>query len=206
MERLQQGQQAGREIRLGAAGAPVQGADPAEAADREVCGDQRIRGQGEEQLVLVPDPPELGAGRVDEPLVGQQPLLVEGLAEHPYGVGAGARVVGETGRGRRPLPGQGGRPGVGSTAAARAEQPLPLGAFGAGQGGPAGAQGRRIGCGHPVPAQAQAAHGPGHQIIEQRYVIAHAADGSDGIRWPGCVQAGELGSLYTHSYGFDRGG
>lgn len=124
-----------------------------------------------EELVPVGDPPQLGAGRVDQPVVGEQPLFVERAVQDPYRLGARSALAGEPPgagglsrkrRHRRPRGTQTGGPKQPfALGGLRPDQPLPTGPERTGVRGP-----------HPGTPGPQRSYGPWHEVVEQRAVVA----------------------------------
>ncbi len=213
----QQAGQAGGEVGLAPAGAPVQGAyaaGPGGGPDREQFGEDRLRGGGagrgrgldQEDLPVVGDPPQLRPGGVEQAVVRYQPLPVVRPAQHPHRLrarpvlpvqpaGGGARVRGGAGQ-----PGDGGTGGAG---AGGYEQRRALVAKGPQQRGPAGPQRRRVRRRHPVPARPDRPDRPGHQLVERNAPAAVAARPGTHRFPPRCPSRT---ACRTHATDVDRSG
>lgn len=155
------------EVRLPSARPSVQGADAADAwaVGREQGQDgggeedgarRRLRSRrllDHEDLPLVRHAPQLGAGGVDQAVVGDEPLLVERGGQDTHRLGAGARLAGQA-AGAAGLARQlGHRRGQGAGAGG-GEQGLAVRALRLQQGVPAGLQGGRVGGrGPPRPSR-----------------------------------------------------
>lgn len=180
-------EETGREVGFRATGAAVQRADAARAEQgeqrgREELGAGTVRGcLHHEHLVVVRHPPQLGPGRVDQPVVRDQPLFVEGRAQHPYRLRAGAGGAREPlGAARAPRKLSDRR--AQGTGPRGLEQGLPIGPLGLQQGVPAGFQGCRVGARRPPSAEPRRCDGPRHEVRQRRSVVVRHAGHRTTIR------------------------
>lgn len=122
----------------------------------------------DEHLPLVGDSPQLGASHIDQPVVGDEPLLVQRPVQHPDRCGTPPVLPDESasagGLARQLADGT-----VRRTHPGAPEQRVALAGPGSHKNIPPRPEGGSIRGHHPVAPQPQRRRAPGHQLIEHRH-------------------------------------